>query len=75
MQNKEDIMNWKKIISNALVIAVIIALIAFIPDAGNRVMSWLFPPRIYILIGIAVFVILWKILIELRNKNNRDDEE
>ena len=68
-------MNWKKILTNGLLIAVLIALVAIIPDAGNRILSWLFPPRLYILIGVAIFIILWKILIELRNKNNRDDEE
>lgn len=68
-------MNWKKIITNGLLLAVLFGLIAFIPGAGERVLSWLFPPRIYILIGVAVFVILWKILVELRNKNNRDGEE
>ena len=68
-------MNWKKIITNGLLIAVLIAVIAIIPDAGNRLLAWLLPPRLYILIGIAVLIILWKILIEIRNKNNRDDEE
>ena len=68
-------MNWKKILTNGLFIAVLIALVAFIPDAGNRILSWLFPPRLYVLIGVAIFIILWKILIELRNKNNRDDDE
>lgn len=64
----------KKILINGSILAVIIVLIAFIPDAGERVLSWFFPPRIYILIGVAVVLILWKILIELRNKNNREDE-
>lgn len=68
-------MNWKKILTNGLLIAVLIALIAIIPDAGNRILSWLFPPRLYILIGVAIFIILWKILVELRNKNNQDEEE
>ena len=68
-------MNLKKILTNGLLIAVLIALVAIIPDAGNRILSWLFPPRLYILIGVAIFIILWKILIELRNKNNRDDDE
>ena len=68
-------MNWKKILTNGLLIAVLIALVAIVPDAGNRILSWLFPPRLYILIGVAIFIILWKILIELRNKNNRDDDE
>lgn len=68
-------MNWKKILTNGLLIAVLIALVAIIPDAGNRILSWLFPPRLYILIGVAIFIILWKIFIELRNKNNRDDDE
>lgn len=65
----------KKILINALVLAVIIVLIAFIPNAGERVLSWLFPPRIYILLGVAVLLVLWKILIELRNRNNGDDNE
>ena len=68
-------MNFKKILTNGLVIAVIIALIAIIPDAGTRVLSWLFPPRVYILIGVAVFIILWKILLELRKRNDKEDDE
>ena len=68
-------MNFKKILTNGLVIAVIIALIAIIPDAGNRILSWLVPPRLFILIGAIVIYILLKILFELRNKNSRDDEE
>ena len=68
-------MNWKKILTNGLLIAVLIALVAIVPDAGNRILSWLVPPRLYVLIGVAIFIILWKILIELRNKNNRDDDE
>ena len=65
----------KKILSTGLFLAIIIAMIAFVPDAGNRLLSWLFPPRIYILIGVGVILILWKILVELRNRNDRDDEE
>lgn len=65
----------KKILTTGLFLGVVIAMIAFVPDAGNRLLSWLFPPRIYILLGVGVILVLWKILIELRNKNNRDDEE
>ena len=68
-------MNWKKILTNGVIIALFVAVIAFIPDAGNRVLSWLFPPRLYVLIGVVIALILYKILIELRNKNNRDDDE
>ena len=68
-------MNIKKILLNGSLIAVAVALIAFIPGAGTRVLSWLVPPRLFILIGAGVLLILWKILIELRNKNNRDDDE
>lgn len=68
-------MNWKKILSNGLFIAVLVVIVAFIPDAGERVLSWLVPPRLYVLIGVAIFIVLWKILLELRNKNSRDDEE
>ncbi len=68
-------MNWKKILTNGLLIAVIVALVAIVPDAGNRILSCLVPPRLYIVIGAAIFIVLWKILIELRNKNNQDNEE
>lgn len=68
-------MNVKKVLTNGLVIAVLIALIAFIPSAGERVLSWLFPPRLYILIGVVVVVILWKILVELRNRNGGDGDQ
>ena len=68
-------MNFKKIFVNGLFIGALISVIALIPDAGNRLLSWLFPPRIYILIGVAVLLVLWKILIELRNRNNGDDNE
>lgn len=68
-------MNFKKIFVNGLFVGALIAVIALIPDAGNRLLSWLFPPRIYILIGVAVLLVLWKILIELRNRNNGDDNE
>ena len=68
-------MNFKKIFVNGLFVGALIAVIALIPDAGNRLLSWLFPPRIYILIGVAVLLVLLKILIELRNRNNGDDNE
>ncbi len=68
-------MNFKKIFVNGLFVGALIAVIALIPDAGDRLLSWLFPPRIYILIGVAVLLVLWKILIELRNRNNGDDNE
>lgn len=65
----------KKILTNALFLAVIIVLIAFIPDGWARIASWLVPPRIYILIGIVLLILLWKILLELRKRNNGDDDE
>ena len=68
-------MNFKKIFVNGLFVGALIAVIALIPDAGDHLLSWLFPPRIYILIGVAVLLVLWKILIELRNRNNGDDNE
>lgn len=66
-------MNWKKILSNGVLIAVIIAMIAFIPHAGERLLSWLFPPRLYVLIGAVIVIILLKILIEMRNKRSDDE--
>ena len=68
-------MNGKKIILNGLIVAAAIALIAFIPSAGNLILSWLVPPRLYIVIGVAIFIVLWKILEELRKKNERNDNE
>lgn len=65
----------KKILTNALFLAVIIVLIAFIPDGWARIASWLVPPRIYILIGIVLLILLWKILLELRKRNNGDNDE
>lgn len=65
-------MNIKKIVSNGLVIAVIIALLAFIPNAGERVLSWFFPPRLYVVLAVIVIVVLLKILHELRNRNDNE---
>lgn len=64
----------KKVLINGLIIGLIIVLIAFIPGAGNRLLSWLVPPRLYILLAVIVILILWKILIELRNRNVQDQE-
>lgn len=66
-------MNWKRVLSNSLLIAVLIALIAFIPDAGDRVLSWFLPPRLYILLAVVALLILYKILLELRNRRNDDE--
>ncbi|MBQ1290663.1 MAG: hypothetical protein IIY28_04860 [Lachnospiraceae bacterium] len=68
-------MNIKKILSNALFLALIIVAVAFVPDAGDRLMSWLFPPRIYILIGVVILIVLLKILYELRNRNGGEGDE
>ena len=68
-------MNWKKILSKSLLIGVVIVLISIIPDAGNYILTFLIPPRIYILLGVVVCLILWKILIELKNRNNKDGDE
>ena len=65
-------MNVKKILTNGLIIALFIAVIAFVPDAGNRVLSWLVPPRLYIAIGVVIALLLYKILIELRNRKDDD---
>ena len=68
-------MNIKKILSNALFLALIIVAVAFVPDAGDRLMSWLFPPRIYILIGVVILIVLLKILYELINRNGGEGDE
>lgn len=65
----------RKNIYYGLLLGLLIVIIAFIPDAGNRLLSWLFPPRLYVLIGLIVILILYKILFELRNKNSQDDIE
>lgn len=63
----------KKILINGLLVCAVIVVIAFIPDAGNRLLSWLVPPRLYIAIGVLILLVLYKILIELR-KNRSGDE-
>ena len=68
-------MNIKKILSYGIFFGFLIVLIAFIPDGWARMASWLVPPRIYILIGIVLLILLWKILLELRKRNSGDDDE
>lgn len=68
-------MNFKRIIIGSLILGLLIVLISFVPGAGAFVMSLFMPPTIYVLIGFALFVVLLKILYELRNKNSRDDDE
>lgn len=63
----------KKILINGLLVGAVIVVIAFIPDSGNRLLSWLVPPRLYIAIGVLILLVLYKILIELR-KNRSGDE-
>ena len=65
----------KKVLSNGLILGLLIVIIAFVPDAGNRLLSWLFPPRLYILLGLIAILVLYKILFELRNRNNINDIE
>ena len=61
----------KKILIRALIIGACIVLIACIPMLGNQIITFFVPPRIYILIGIAVIVILLAILHEVRK--NREE--
>ena len=63
----------RKVLINGLIIGLIIVLISFSPGAEIRLLSWLVPPRLYILLAVIVILILWKILIELRNRNDKED--
>ena len=63
----------KKILINGLIIGLGIVVLSFIPDSWAIVASFFLPPRVYIIIGIGILLVLWKILIELRNK--RDDDK
>ena len=65
----------KKVLINGLAIALIIVVIAFVPNAGNRLLSWLVPPRLFILLAAIIIIILLKILFELRNKNNQQRQQ
>ena len=67
-------MDWKKIITRGLIIALAIVAIAFIAGAGNYIVTFFVPPRIYYVIGAIIIVILLKILNELRNRRGDDDE-
>ena len=57
-----------------LIVGLLIVVIACIPDLAAFVISLFIPPRLYVVIGICILLVLYKILIELRNRNNRDDE-
>ena len=58
-----------------LIVGILIVVISSIPPAGAFVLSLFVPPSLYIVIGVCVLIVLYKILIELRNRNERDDDE
>lgn len=58
-----------------LIVGILIVVISSIPPAGAFVLSLFVAPRLYIVIGVCVLIVLYKILIELRNRNERDDDE
>ena len=60
----------KKIIIRGLILALIFVAIAFIAGAGEYIMTFLVPPRIYYVIAAVIIVILLKILSELRNRSD-----
>lgn len=62
-------MNIKKILSYGIFFGLLIVLIACIPDGWARIASWLVPPRLYLILAVVIILVLYKILIELRNKN------
>ena len=61
-------MNWKRIFIRALIIALAVVAVACIAGAGDFFLRFLFPPRVYYVIGAVIIVILLKILFEIRNK-------
>lgn len=58
----------KKILIRACIIGVLLVVIACIGGLGEYLLTFLLPPRVFILIGIIVIVILLKILFELKNR-------
>ena len=65
----------KKILIRGLIIGLIIVIIACIGGMGEQVLTFFVPPRLYIVLGLIVIIILLKILQEVRNngKGNKDE--
>lgn len=62
----------KKILFRALIIGLLIVVVACIGGLGNYLLTFLLPPRVFVLIGIVIVIVLLKILFEL--KNRREDK-
>ena len=62
----------KKIIFRALIIGLLIVIVSCIGDLRYYLLTFLLPPRVFILIGIVIVIVLLKILFEL--KNRREDK-
>lgn len=63
-----------KILKRGLIIGAIIALIAFVPGLANYVLTFLAPPRVYIVLGVLIFAALM-VIIHQNNQKGQDDDE
>jgi hypothetical protein len=52
----------KTAIKRGLIIAVVLVAIAFIPGLGNYAITFLAPPRIYIVLGVLILAALMTII-------------
>ena len=66
---------WKKVLKRGLILGVIIAVIGLIGGAPDLVLSFFVPPRIYFTMAVIIALILFKIYLELANRNRKDDDD
>lgn len=59
-----------KTLKRILILTLIIVIVPFIPGLGQYITTLFLPPRIYIVIGLLILLVLLKILFELRNKKD-----
>jgi len=63
-----------KALKRGLIIGLIIVIVAFIPGLGNYLLTFLAPPRIYIVLGVLILAALMTI-IHQNNQRGRDDDD
>lgn len=61
----------KKALLRGLIIALAIVIIAFIPGLGSYLLTFLAPPRIFIVLGVLILIAL---LVIIRNQRGGKDE-
>lgn len=60
-------MDFGKILKRGLILALIVVAVAFVGGAGDAIITFFVPPRVFYVIGAVIIVILLKILFEIRN--------